>query len=128
MMPVEKRWLSFAEDDILTAKIALENKIYNQVCFHSQQAVEKLLKGFIEGCGQRAPRTHSLRDLMNICTRIDSSFCQFDSYATILDQYYIPTRYPDALPGMLDSGLPGKNDAKEALEMAQEIMDYIKSK
>jgi HEPN domain-containing protein len=34
-------WLQFAEEDFLSAKLLLERKIYNQVCFHSQQVAEK---------------------------------------------------------------------------------------
>lgn len=33
----------------------------------------------------------------------------------LLDRFYIPTRYPDALPGSLESGLPNQSDANESL-------------
>ena len=39
----------------------------------------------------------------------------------LMDQFYIPTRYPDALPGSLADGLPDKNDALETLKTAQEL-------
>jgi HEPN domain-containing protein len=38
---------------------------------------------------------------------------------TALDDYYIPTRYPDALPGSLPGGLPGKEQAEESLQTAK---------
>ena len=46
-MKKANNWFLFAEEDLLMAEIALENEIYNQVCFHSQQGVEKILKGFL---------------------------------------------------------------------------------
>ncbi len=57
------------------------------------------------------------------------------SYETLLDdckkvdRYYIPARYPEALPGSLaEGGLPGSEDAKEALEIAEEIFGFVKNK
>jgi len=44
----------------------------------------------------------------------------------LLDRFYIPTRYPDALPGMLPDGLPGARDAREALGMAQQTLERIR--
>ena len=40
----------------------------------------------------------------------------------------IPTRYPDAIPGMLPEGLPQKKDAEEALETLRKIMDFVKKR
>ena len=37
----------------------------------------------------------------------------------LLDRFYIPTRYPDALPGGALDGLPTQDDAQEALELVQ---------
>ncbi len=38
---------------------------------------------------------------------------------------YIPTRYPDALPGMQPDGMPGQDDAREALALARETLAEI---
>jgi HEPN domain-containing protein len=46
----------------------------------------------------------------------------------LLDQFYIPTRYPDALPGSLPDNLPEKNDAMEALETARKILNILEDK
>ena len=45
-----------------------------------------------------------------------------------LNQFYIPTRYPDALPGSLPEGLPNKEDTEKALQYASEIVAWIKKK
>lgn len=44
MNETAERWLTFAHEDLKVAGILLSEQIYNQVCFHSQQAVEKALK------------------------------------------------------------------------------------
>lgn len=40
-----------------------------------------------------------------------------------LDDFYIPTRYPDALPGMLPEGLPLRSDAEEAVRLARTLLE-----
>lgn len=44
----------------------------------------------------------------------------------LLERFYIPTRYPDALPGTLPEGLPGERDAREALDMARQTLKLIR--
>lgn len=39
------RWLIFAREDLVVAKIVLDEGIYHQACFHAQQCVEKALSG-----------------------------------------------------------------------------------
>ena len=41
------------------------------------------------------------------------------------ERFYIPTRYPDALPGALPEGLPGREDAEEALATARQVLALI---
>jgi HEPN domain-containing protein len=43
----------------------------------------------------------------------------------LLDRFYIPTRYPDALPGTLPEGMPAQKDAEEALNLARETLEVI---
>jgi len=43
----------------------------------------------------------------------------------LLDRFYIPTRYPDALPGVLPEGLPDAQDAREALDVTRRALESI---
>ena len=59
-------WIQIAFDDLQSAKVLLKEGIYNMVCFHSQQAAEKLFKSFIATYNQEIPRIHNLnRSLKN---------------------------------------------------------------
>lgn len=116
-------WLRFAREDLRIAELAMQDSLYNQVCFHSQQCVEKALKGWLAQRGKSIPRTHRMADLLNI---IPARFIrQFEDSLLVLDQFYIPTRYPDALPGSLPDGLPEESDAREALDLAKAIFMII---
>lgn len=42
-----------------------------------------------------------------------------------VDQYYVPTRYPDGIPGGLPGGMPGKTEAQETITAAEKILRFI---
>ena len=48
--------------------------------------------------------------------------------AKTIDRYYLPIRYPDAIVGSLPEGLPKKEQAQEALEIASKILEFAKRK
>ena len=111
------RWLEFARQDLQMAELALNEGIYNQVCFHSQQCVEKCVKGLLANLGKALPRTHSIVDLLGLLPA--KHLQQLREDLAQLDIFYIPTRYPDALPGSLAEGLPGIEEAQEAIATAR---------
>ncbi|MDI3280665.1 MAG: HEPN domain-containing protein [Bacillota bacterium] len=97
--------------------------IYNQVCFHAQQCVEKALKGLLEHRGYLPPPTHKLADLIPLTESMIAE--DLEDEIRLLDRFYIPTRYPDALPGLLPDGLPEKDAAQEALSVAKRVLEEV---
>ena len=121
MSELAKRWLNFAQDDLRVAELVFSERIYHQACFHAQQCVEKALKGVLVSMGRRSPRTHAITDLARLLPP-DFAADLADELGE-LDDYYIPTRYPDALPGMLPDGLPGRTEAKKAVALARSVLN-----
>ena len=119
-----EKWINFASEDLRMAELALKEKIYNQACFHSEQCVEKMLKAFIIFQGKSYPQTHKLTDLLSLVP--EGTFNDLREEIFLLDRFYIPTRYPDALPGTLPDGLPSEKDAKEAIETARLVFEKVK--
>lgn len=118
-----RRWLDFAEEDLRTAELALKEGIWNQACFHAQQCAEKALKALLASRGLAPPRTHKIADLISLLGAEASPDFANDLY--YLDAFYIPTRYPDALPGSLPDGLPLERDAREALALARRLFEFV---
>ena len=118
-----ENWLRFAREDIRMADLALADGLYNQVCFHSQQCAEKALKAWLAKMGESLPRTHRMADLLGLMPK--GMLGELPDRLLLLDQFYIPTRYPDALPGLLSDGLPERNDAEGTLTTAQELLKLI---
>jgi HEPN domain-containing protein len=123
MSAARNPWLTFAREDLRMAELALSDGLFNQVCFHAQQCVEKAIKAYLDRHGQTPPRTHRMADLLRLLPPNLLSSLRAD--LLLLDRFYIPTRYPDALPGMLPQGIPGQTEAQEALDLAGEALTQI---
>ena len=86
--------------------------------FLSQQAAEKSLKATILYKEGKIPKIHPIRVLIK---KLNLNGDDIKQKAYLLDKFYIPSRYPDALPGSLKGNLPTGKDAKEALEAAEKF-------
>ncbi|MDI6861118.1 MAG: HEPN domain-containing protein [Caldisericia bacterium] len=125
-----KRWILQAIDEYNDAEeLRKLNKFYLAL-FHFQQAVEKALKGFLYFKTGSIHHffTHSIDDLLIQAINFDKEFENYKD-SKKLDKYYIPTRYPNGLPG----GIPSRffDDPEEALEaskIAKKIIYFIKDK
>ncbi|MCX6383575.1 MAG: HEPN domain-containing protein [Actinobacteria bacterium] len=122
------RWVLQSGKDLEAAKYNFGGRLFNVACFLAQQSAEKMLKAFLIKHGDNTIWGHSVADLVDDCSHIDSSFESLFRIAGPLDKYYIPTRYPDGLPGGIPSNAYIEEDAKMAISMAEEIMDFVKSK
>jgi HEPN domain-containing protein len=122
---LSQQWLDKATEDLAVARLLLAGQHFSHVCFMSQQCIEKSLEGFLLAKTARHPRTHSLRDLVGECISIDPAFSPFIPDCLVVDQYYIPTRYPDGIPGGFTNLSTGDAEAKESLEAAEKIHDFV---
>ncbi len=118
-------WLRFAEEDLNSAKILLREGIYNKVCFHSQQCAENSLKALLVFRHKNPPKTHSLIELLRLVAKLHKDFQCFEESCRRLDQFYLPTRYADALVGTLPQGLPTEEHAREAVESAESLLSSV---
>ena len=116
-------WLMFAREDLRVAELVLDKEVNNQVCFHSQQCAEKALKAWLVHQGKVPPRVHQLATLMSLIT--EDFLSDLRDGIELLDQLYIPTRYPDTFPGSLPEGMPNEHQTKLALSTAQKILRRI---
>jgi HEPN domain-containing protein len=120
-----KQWLDKASEDLVVARLLLGEGHLSHSCFLPQQCMEKSLKAFLIFKVNRYPRTHSLTDLLNECESLEPAFSPFLADCTVVDQYYIPTRYLDTTPGGKPSGLPTKSEADEAVNAANKLFHFI---
>lgn len=82
--------------------------------------MEKSLKAWLVSQGKAPPRVHQLATLLSLIPGelVDDLIDGIE----LLDQFYIPTRYPDALAGSLPDGLPSDHQAKHAIVTARQVL------
>ena len=122
-----RRWLLQAERDLDDAEFCLSGKRYNLACFLAQQASEKALKAFLYAKGEEYVFGHSVAELLKRAIEYDESFKDCRN-ASVLDKYYIPTRYPNGLPGGVPYEAFDEADAKRAIELAKSVIEIVKKK
>jgi HEPN domain-containing protein len=121
-----RQWLEHAQQDLRAAEVLLDAGIWNQVCFHAQQCVEKLFKAAIVAEGRLYPRSHNLIGLLNALDGVKfPALAALTDQIRLLDRFYTSTRYPDLMPGAWPSGLPGGADAAAALALARQVTEII---
>jgi len=123
-----KRWLDQAEEDLKSAKILLQNRRYDAACFFFQQVAEKALKSFLYGEGEGLVIGHSVTDLVKKCAEFDPSFASLGAEVNGLDGFYIPTRYPSALPDSIPARVYNATEAERAQSMAEKVIKRVKEK
>ena len=121
------RWLDQAKADRESVVLELEHGHHNVACFLAQQMAEKTLKAFLYLKGERHPIGHSVADLCRMCARYEPRFADMLSFLVKLDRYYIPTRYPNGLPGGLPSDSYDEADARSALGLADRTLEFVRA-
>ena len=111
------------------ARMDLANGFHSDCCFMSEQISQKVVKAFLMRQGERAVLEHSIRSLVKSASQYDSAFESLLEGAGMLDQYYIPTRYPDALA---EPAVPfesyTKEQATKALAIAQQMLEFVRQR
>ena len=71
-----KQWLLKSGSDLKSAKKLAggDDPLLDTALFHTQQAVEKCLKGFLAYHKQPLKKTHDLELLLDFCLEIDQGF------------------------------------------------------
>lgn len=120
-----QQWFDRAREDLQVAYLAFREGHFAHACFLSQQCIEKATKAYLLAKANAYPRVHKLVDLLAECEALDSAFAAYRADCIVVDQYYIPTRYPDGVPGGLAGGLPTEPEAREALNAADKVSQFI---
>ncbi|MFQ5640166.1 MAG: HEPN domain-containing protein [bacterium] len=120
---IAKQWLAKARNDLLDAdnNLKAEEIPFDTVCFHCQQAAEKLLKAYLVGKEQSYPITHDLFLILEKILPINPQAEQLRDALAVLMPYAVEIRYPD------DWFMPSEQDAKEAREAAGRVLTWLKS-
>jgi HEPN domain-containing protein len=113
---VARRWIAKAEEDLTAAErlIGLDDSLAAVVCFHAQQAVEKLLKALLVFAGVPSARTH---DVIRLAQLLPGDLAPPVPLADLapLNRYAVEARYPIG-----DEPISGE-EARAAVAVARQV-------
>ena len=118
---IARQWVAKARHDLPSAdnNLSAAEVPYDTVCFHCQQAAEKLLKAFLVGNGRPPPRSHDLFLLLETVGTLSGEPESLREALAILMPYAVEIRQPQ------DGIVPSEEDAREAREAAGQVLGWL---
>lgn len=94
-----REWLEIAQMDLGAAEylINMHPVPIEIICYHCEQAAEKMLKGALVSFGIDPPKTHDLMQLCKLCCQVDEQFELLRESCIELTPYGVQVRYPSHL-------------------------------
>jgi HEPN domain-containing protein len=108
-------------NDLLNADNNLKSEIipYDTVCFHCQQAAEKILKAYLVAKGMQPRFTHDLLLLLEEILPCCADAEPLRDDLALLMPYAVEVRYPD------DLFVPTHEEAVEARQAAEHVLAWL---
>jgi HEPN domain-containing protein len=118
-----RQWLEYADENLNSAKVLLDNKLFNACLQNAQQAVEKMLKALLVEFSIQLKKTHSVNELIMILAenhvRVDLS----EEERELLDSIYLPSKYP--LGSILPDFEPDDRICKNCIAIAERVKQSV---
>jgi len=118
--------LAQAERDLDQAVDSRRAARHEWACFAAQQAAEKAVKALHLGRGQEAWGHVVARLLRELPEQITVPPMLVDK-ARVLDNFYIPSRYPNGHPEGAPAEHYGELQSNQAIEYAGEILAFVRA-
>ena len=114
-------WLRYAQEDLASAERSIKPPpLVASALFHSQQAAEKALKGYLVALGlPRVPRTHDLGLLAETIQALRGK-APAEEDVDFLGKFGMRVRYPDERKYQME-------EAFKALQVANRIVDEVRN-
>jgi len=117
-----ENWFAKAESDLKNAELVFmaeaDDKPFDTVCYHCQQAAEKYLKGFLIYLDTPFTKTHNIEVRMDL---VSPSYPEIEKFteAVSLTYYAVENRYPD------DFVEVSEDEAINAFLIAKELKAFV---
>lgn len=119
-------WLSQAEKDLQQSNDSQRASHHEWACFAAHQAAEKAVKALHLHFGQEA-WGHVVAKLLEELPQSGKAPRELVEKAKVLDNFYIPSRYPNAHPEGAPFEHYGSVQSDQAIRYASEIIEFVHS-
>lgn len=109
-------WLRYSTENLDSANILLESKLYNPCLQNIQQAVEKALKAILIENEIQLKKTHDILELKMMLKNNNIEIDLSDEGCDFLNSIYLPSKYP--IGSVIPDYNPDDSVCKEALTIA----------
>ena len=115
-------WIDKAEDDYVSAERLLSHVSprTGPIAFLSQQCAEKYLKTFLVAHQVEFPKTHDIKDLLELIATVDDGLAEALAPARKLTPYSVDVRYPGSFPDI------SPELARQTFELASNVRDSVR--
>ena len=116
-----QEWLQYAQSDLAIAglKDIPDDILFEELCFHAQQAVEKSLKSLLVFKKISFPKTHNIRVLLDLLP-VDVAIPEEIADSARLTDYAVMSRYPGVMEAV------EKKEQGEAFLLAEAVVAWVK--
>ena len=118
-----KSWLKYSIENLDSAKILLDSKLFNPCLQNIQQSVEKALKALLIENDLKLKKTHSISELKNILLNNGLNIEISDEDCEFLDSIYLPSKYP--LSSVLPNYEPDFEICDNGITIAQNTYEFV---
>jgi HEPN domain-containing protein len=119
----DRDWLAQAERDLRHAEGSRRSDEHEWACFAAHQAAEKAVKALHLHLGQEA-WGHAVARLLNeLPLAVPGELVE---RARVLDNFYVPSRYPNSHPEGAPFEHYGPLQSQEAIAHARAIIDFVR--
>jgi HEPN domain-containing protein len=119
-----KDWLAQGSRDLEQARASQSEGRHEWACFAAHQAAEKAVKALHLALGQEAWGHVIARLLSELPASVPGDLVE---KSKVLDNFYIPTRYPNGHPEGAPFDHYGSLQSHEAIRYAGEILEFVRT-
>ncbi len=117
-------WLNQAERDLAQAEASQSEGRHEWACFAAHQAAEKAVKALHLARRQEAWGHLVARLIQELPGPVDPELIE---RGRVLDNFYVPTQYPNGHPEGSPFEHYGPLQSREAIEHARQILGFVRS-
>ena len=120
-------WMRQASRDLEQAEDSRRAGRHEWACFAAHQAAEKAVKALHLACGQEAWGHVVAKLLRELPAQVAASEGLVDR-GRVLDNFYVPSRYPNGHPAGAPFEHYGPLQSEEAIRYAREILEQCRTR
>lgn len=118
-----RKWLEYADENLKSSKVLLDNGLFNGCLQNAQQAVEKMLKAVLVEFSIKFKKTHSTDELVMMLAEKRLDINMVEEERELLDSIYLPSKYP--LASILPDFEPDEQTCENCIAIAERVRESV---